>query len=193
MGCRGLQPYLRQPASLCDPACTPTKQEGVVDMDDDDEEDEDGDEPQGGSFLHEISPRLWLSAEGRERWRAALEPPAAPPAASGDTDGDADGGDGEGGEDGGEDGGGGGGGGGAGGAGPSAARVAACLTALRQHASLFAPVRAAEKDKAKAAAAAAARAEQVAARAAYYHASSGVSPQHVARRKGQGGPGGCAK
>ena len=62
-----------------------------------------------------------------------------------------------------------------------------------EHASLFAPVRAAEKDKAKAAAAAAARAEQVAARAAYYHASSGVSPQHVARRKGQGGPGGCAK
>ena len=71
--------------------------------------------------------------------------------------------------------------------------MAACLTALRQHASLFAPVRAAEKDKAKAAAAAAARAEQVAARAAYYHSSSGVSPQHVARRKGQRGPGGCVK
>ena len=69
------------------------------------------------------------------------------------------------------------------GVGPSAARVAACITALRQHAALFAPVRAAEKDKAKVAAAAAARPEQVAARAAYYHATSGVSAQHLARRK----------
>ena len=39
-----------------------------------DEEDEDEEEHEGGGALREISPRLWLSAEGRERWRTVSLP-----------------------------------------------------------------------------------------------------------------------
>ena len=75
-------------------------------MDDEDDDDGGGGEDGAPSLLSEISPRLWLSAEGRERWQSALEPPALRPAAADDEDGDGGGGEGEGG------GGGGGGGGG---------------------------------------------------------------------------------
>jgi len=58
-------------AKLAKAAAKKAKQEGVVDMD---EEDEDEDEHEGGGALREISPRLWLSAEGRERWRTVSPP-----------------------------------------------------------------------------------------------------------------------
>ena len=90
-------------------AAKKAKQDGVVDMDDEDDDGGGGGEDGAPSLLSEISPRLWLSAEGRERWRAALEPPAA--VDNGD-DGDAEAEAGE----------------ASGGGGVSAARVAACLT-----------------------------------------------------------------
>ena len=76
---------------------------------------------------------------------------------------------------------------GGGGGQPTEAAVSLCLTALKQHCAVFAPARVAatpKEAKGKGERVPQARKEEmVDSVAAYYHANSGVSSRHVAKRR----------